>query len=1482
MSRHPGAGSTYSGTADAVASTSTAHLSTTNVRHRQHDKDTINHHSSPSTRGNDASATERPIRRKRRGRNGATGSRSRGLRWRKGLVAEAFRQFGEHCARNQIRTLLIDCLVMTNLFYPSLALYLQKRFPPLRPPSQSTHTSHRIPIHGGQASPSRRFQKEHPLSLLSTPVLDSFFPYPPPLLPRLPWAGWWGRDTGQWNDEEWTVTRVPLDDYHQEVHSAAQGDGEVRIMRVAWADVEDVLDRDAEAEERSWEERDHVLLRLVRDMAEDWEQQYRSTGQRCIRQLEVSPGESKSRPTGPCYVLTPKSDISTNDVSLVPMSSISGSSGSNSTIPNQVTAGSVAYSGNVYHSFSVPFQMPQNTTVDFAKAWINQLTHVAKKLEGEIFLEARGSRSGTDDLTGEWIVSLSNASKVHSRFGLAFTGVVQLCCSSVMSFSVLALLGWNGWGASHSESSLPTYVLPFVIVVVGAENMSTLTKAIFSIPFTHSVPARIGLGLSKVGSTIALTSLTDLVVLGVVWLCVNLQPVREFCLFAAVVIITDWFMLHTFFLTVLSIDAQRLELADVLASNKVGPASPSTPDSEADAATEAKNGGFSWRNVLRARTTKSGSLILLLMTVGLLYWLTERHRSTYNTTATLYGYTPSTRTTSTSSLPSASPSPFLTDSSTFAQLSPAELLWRAINPQGWPFSRVVVPAASIIVLPKTGHSMLPADIRKLSLPASRLLLPRLRPLFYLFKVVILPQAVTAGALYILLLYLLKDADLLDAQRDRLGRGDDAHSDETDGGSCSTKSGTHILVNNLKAHMLPCSHESDIDIVASSSDGQVAITIGIDNTVCLWRFHELQVGSGIREPLQASALSLQDPIMAAAVSEDNRHVAVCTNGGKVQVWEISEEGPVASQPLRQITQLSSARIIGIAFDDTESIMEDPFTASRPSFDQAPCDPVVLIALSSGSVVASSTQCESLTVIPPQSIGGGPACRVSFLRVDNTLTIAIIGQHDFDVWRKLDSGWNSTHIASGLSKEDRVTAISDLNPDMPGLMALGHRSGCIDIYDEPHGTIVTVGQSTSVEGIRKVGLVRPPFVRCSGCGQQSSDGYLVVSSTPSQVFIDRIAPPSPLGTSFCRCARRGSSMEDSATSTMTPQSPYRVLTPAKGKLAALVVPPSSARKKYSPGSSPRKSPSLLTPISNGEFPLSSHGGARRLSNLHRDDESSLNTGTVNGGSTLKAGRSSPIDKSFPSSASNGSATSPGAEMDITPLGAVSSPDGGGWEVLTNDHVLIGIRRAGEGIDDGQWQCWLIDLTCPFNGSTLVVETMDLNEVISRTQRGGEEVSGRRGRPAGGDGGGIPVSISMRDRRTERLHSLNGRAIFPERIGSFSVPTYEPLGYVEIREMVRLGGSNGRVANGGGGGVIAGFGNRLGLITLSSSKEREKTIKARTSFEYQHPQLGLGSAPISRRTVFPLTPPPPPSRRVEMMNLGMSGIPSIGQDSGAKKID
>ena len=39
--------------------------------------------------------------------------------------------------------------------------------------------------------------------------------------------------------------------------------------------------------------------------------------------------------------------------------------------------------------------------------------------------------------------------------------------------------------------------------------------------------------------------------------------IRQFCVFAIVVLVAHWFLIHTFFATVLSIDIQRLEVSRI-------------------------------------------------------------------------------------------------------------------------------------------------------------------------------------------------------------------------------------------------------------------------------------------------------------------------------------------------------------------------------------------------------------------------------------------------------------------------------------------------------------------------------------------------------------------------------------------------------------------------------------------------------------------------------------------------------------------------------------------------------------------------------------------------------------------------------------------------------------------------------------------------------------------------------------------------------
>ncbi|WWC68655.1 uncharacterized protein I206_102586 [Kwoniella pini CBS 10737] len=1463
-----------------IASTSTAHLTPgsaySGVRHR-HDKEPVTYPPQASY----APSTTRPRRRKRR----EVQKKGRRFRWRRGVVTEAFRKFGEHCARNQIRTLLIDCLVMTNLFYPSMVLYLQKRSPPSFSPAPPPHR-HKIPLHG-EAGPSTywRNRPEHPLSLLSTPVLESFFPYPPPLLPNLDWTGWWGRDTDRYNQEDygWGLSRaLPEDATEQPLN-----DEEIRIVRVAWADVEDVLDRDTEAAKKSWEERDRMLLRLVRDVAEEWEEHYKSTGEACIRQLIAKKGGAVES-AGPCYVFSPESLPSTSELPHVSMLDSYFGPG----IRANTSSSSLSVDPeHIYHSLGAIFRVTANSTSSFEARWQNALSHIAKKVEGEIFAEVQNPKTTVLDQMGPWYLSytsrarmeaettnedeistrpkplsssppkivlflyfvllstlmaqISNASKVHSRFGLAFTGVVQLCCSTVMSFSVLALLGWNGWGASSKQSSLPTYVLPFVIVVVGAENMSTLTKAIFSIPFSHSVPVRIGLGLSKVGTTIALTSLTDLLVLGVVWVCVNLQPVREFCLFAAVVIITDWFMLHTFFLTVLSIDAQRLELADVLASNGGPPVSPVQQASDSDDQGENKQNGFGWRKLLRARTTKSGSLILLLLTCGFLYWLTERHRISPNTTARLYGYTPmSTSTTAASMLPQ--PTPFVTNPTDLTHFSPAEKLWRSLNPLGWTYIKIFVSPASILVLPKRGHSMRPADIRKLSLPASRLLLPRLRPLFYLFKVVVLPQAVTAAALYALLLYLLKDADLLDAQRDRLGRVDEqdnlTNGNESD--SSTTKQQAY-LIEKLEANMLPCSHESDIDIIATSSDGFLALSVGIDNSLCLWRFDENNPGSGTREILTSGNLGSEDPIVSSTISEDRTHIGVCTARGILQIWQIIEDGQVVPLSTRRFnkTSLDRARITAIAFDVLEDIRStDPFTITprKSSKNPSVLEPAVLVALSNGAVFLSNVQSDPISIINPIRDNGHS--RISFIRSSGQLEILLTTSEAVQTYRKTESGWLPTTIVE--ATDDRITAVAAPEPALAGLWAVGHESGSIDLVDEIIGHLLSIPPNSMSEPIKKVHLAKSASMRCTSCSTVSTDGYLIIYSTPTHIYLDRVCPRTP-NNIFCKCLRtRGirTSLDEMSRPTNL-FSPSRVIGNTE-----LVVPPSSIKKRYTPGASPRKSPTLLPLPSNGEFPLSSHGGARRLSNLHKPDESVL-------AMTMTSNAS--MDRS---SISGQSTASPAGDFEIQSLGAIiltsadeekQNMNENDWEIINNH--LIGIKRSKEGIDDSQWSILITDLSLIWNGFSINLGSIQLDDLLQKTKL--ENLSNSNISNKG---------ISINESRKERINSLNGKASFSsindynqfpkKETRSFSVPTFSNLGYVEINQFKKFNLNS----------IIAGFGNKLGIIKINNNsigkqkKDILNNISNSNNNNNNNINLNFGLNNSSSTTIIGLRTPTPLNRK------------------------
>lgn len=76
---------------------------------------------------------------------------------------------------------------------------------------------------------------------------------------------------------------------------------------------------------------------------------------------------------------------------------------------------------------------------------------------------------------------------------------------------------------------------------------------------TLSVKKRIAEGLSKAGTSNTLKVMAYNAILGVLSVF-TVGAVRQFCVFAIVVLVAHWFLAHTFFTAVLSIDIARLEV----------------------------------------------------------------------------------------------------------------------------------------------------------------------------------------------------------------------------------------------------------------------------------------------------------------------------------------------------------------------------------------------------------------------------------------------------------------------------------------------------------------------------------------------------------------------------------------------------------------------------------------------------------------------------------------------------------------------------------------------------------------------------------------------------------------------------------------------------------------------------------------------------------------------------------------------------------
>ncbi|KAI0320314.1 sterol-sensing domain of SREBP cleavage-activation-domain-containing protein [Amylostereum chailletii] len=523
------------------------------------------------------------------------------------------------------------------------------------------------------------------------------------------------------------------------------------------------------------------------------------------------------------------------------------------------------------------------------------------------------------------IVALAQSRKfppVHSGLGLIFTGAVEIVASTITSLSVCALVGFK-------MTMIPWGIFPLVILFIGAETMANLVTAVVKTSIALPVKERIAEGLSRAGTSNTLKVLTYNVILGVIAFFAK-GAIRQFCAFAVVVLVAHWFLVHTFFVAVLSIDFQRLELEELLQQNASLAPAMNVPKAPAKKPAPNSSSFFTTlQNMLRGRATKNVSLLLLLACMATLYYATSPSFRTKDETQL--------------SLDSA-----LLRSKLDTRHSPA---WRMLNPDDESLIHIRIEAPTVLVLRSADDAQY-GSLDSLRPPETRHAWA-VRSMTWLFRIVCIPLAVTLTALYGLLLYLLKDADRLEAQRSR------ADTDNLDSHEAVP------LKDTVAFDTLPRALSTDVELVASSADGSVVVAVGVENEVVVW-IKERQAYATVETVdvllKHASSSNMASAITALAVNDAGTFFAVGTGTGACAVWSIGNG--ITKAPSYIAAPAASSAVSALYFVESNPPSAMPPNSRPPSPQRSA---TIVASFENGTVVKWDINSHNPVPITPSRSG-----------------------------------------------------------------------------------------------------------------------------------------------------------------------------------------------------------------------------------------------------------------------------------------------------------------------------------------------------------------------------------------------------------------------------------------------------------------------------------------------------------------------------------
>lgn len=137
---------------------------------------------------------------------------------------------------------------------------------------------------------------------------------------------------------------------------------------------------------------------------------------------------------------------------------------------------------------------------------------------------------------------------IKSKLGLATCAVITIGASLAMSMGLCLYFGF----------SLSLQIFPYLVILVGLENVLVITKSVTSTDSRLDFKIRLAQGLSKEGWSITKNLLTEITIFTLSFF--TFVPfIQEVSIFMIVSLVSDFFIQMVFFATILGIDLKHME-----------------------------------------------------------------------------------------------------------------------------------------------------------------------------------------------------------------------------------------------------------------------------------------------------------------------------------------------------------------------------------------------------------------------------------------------------------------------------------------------------------------------------------------------------------------------------------------------------------------------------------------------------------------------------------------------------------------------------------------------------------------------------------------------------------------------------------------------------------------------------------------------------------------------------------------------------------